>query len=88
MLSAANFIVGILLLRNTVDADYGLYVMAFSTLLLVSGVQGALIQGPMVVIAPKKTEDQRLQMVGGLFGLVIWAGTPIAVLSAASGANT
>ena len=83
MLSAANFIVGILLLRNTVDADYGLYVMAFSTLLLVSGVQGALIQGPMVVIAPKKTEDQRLQMVGGLFGLVIWAGTPIAVLSAA-----
>ena len=74
-------IVGILLLRNTTDADYGLYVMAFSTLILAQGIQGALVEGPMMVIGAKKSEEQRRTLAGGLFGLIGWAITPLGLLA-------
>ena len=91
LLSGANFLIGILLLRSTVDADYGLYVMAYSALVLVQGVQTALVDGPMMVIGAKKTELERGRMVGGLFGLLGWLIAPLALVTAAgialAGAN-
>ncbi|TAL57463.1 MAG: hypothetical protein EPN84_13675, partial [Legionella sp.] len=66
-LSAANFLVGLLLIRHTSDADYGHYVLGFSTLLLLTGMQGAYIGGPLSVLAPRKTPEQRRLMLATLY---------------------
>ncbi|MDO9452824.1 MAG: hypothetical protein Q7J29_08175 [Stagnimonas sp.] len=66
MLSATNFIVGLLLIRNASDQDYGHYVLAFSTLLLVTSFQGSLIGGPLAVLAPKRDAEAKRVMVASL----------------------
>lgn len=70
MLSAANFIAGLLLIRHTTDLDYGHYVLATSALLLMTGLQGAAINGPLTVIASRYEPGQRLQMVGAYHGML------------------
>jgi O-antigen/teichoic acid export membrane protein len=62
VLSAANFMGAVLMLRRVSDADYGLYVLITSALLLVTGMQDALISCPMQVIAAKKESSERLDM--------------------------
>ena len=62
LLSLANFIAGVLMLRRVSDADYGLYVLVTSALLLVTGMQIALISSPMAVMAAKKEACDRLGM--------------------------
>lgn len=52
LISAANFLAGLLLIRNVPDAAYGYYVLAITTLLLFSGVQASFINGPLAVLAP------------------------------------
>jgi len=66
MLSGANFLVGVLLVRYAGDADYGYYVLAQSAVLLLTGAQSSWINGPLAVLAPKKTEDERRGMVGAV----------------------
>lgn len=66
MLSGANFLVGVMLVRYAGDADYGYFVLAQSALLLLTGAQSAWINGPLAVIAPKKTEAERRHMVGAV----------------------
>lgn len=66
-LSAANFLVGLLLIRHTSDADYGHYVLGFTTLLLLTGMQGAYIGGPLSVLAPRKTPELKRQMLATLY---------------------
>ena len=66
-LSAANFLVGLLLIRHTSDADYGHYVLGFTTLLLLTGIQGSYIGGPLSVLAPRKTPEQKRQMLATLY---------------------
>lgn len=66
LLSGTNFLVGFLLIRFTSDADYGLYVLVQSGLLLLVSAQGAWISGPMAVIAPKKSPEGKRELVGAL----------------------
>lgn len=66
LLSAANFIVGILLIRYGPDDQYGLYILAFSTLQLLVAAQGAWVGGPLVVLAPKQTQERRRQMISSV----------------------
>lgn len=66
LLSLTNFLVGLLMLRRTDDVDYGLFVLATSTFLLLVGVQNSVVCGPAAVIATKKAPDQRLAMIGTL----------------------
>lgn len=66
MLSAANFLVGVMLVRYAGDADYGYFVLAQSAILLLTGAQGSWINGPLAVIAPKKSEAERRHMVGAV----------------------
>ncbi|MES2684728.1 MAG: hypothetical protein V4650_14505 [Pseudomonadota bacterium] len=66
MLSGANFLVGVLLVRYAGDADYGYYVLAQAAILLLAGAQGAWINGPLAVLAPKKTDIECYQMVGAV----------------------
>jgi O-antigen/teichoic acid export membrane protein len=66
IVSGASFIAGFLMIRYTTDADYGQFVLAQSTLLLLVGAQGAWTAGPLAVIAPTKTEETRRTMVGSI----------------------
>ena len=63
LLSAANFTVGLLLIRYAGNADYGYYVLAQSAVLLLISVQGAWISGPLAVLAPKRSEARRAEMI-------------------------
>jgi O-antigen/teichoic acid export membrane protein len=62
LLSAASFVGGVLMLRRVSDVDYGLYVLVTSALLLITGMQDALISSPMLVIAAKRKAPERLGM--------------------------
>ena len=68
VLSAANFAVGLLLIRYSPEEQYGYYVLAFSTIQLLFAAQGAWMTGPLAVLAPKKSETRRREMVGALDG--------------------
>ncbi len=74
LLSATNFTINLLLIRNTAPNEYGLYALAFSTILLFIGVQNAIVTTPMTVLGPKKNERDRARFVGELLPgqYVIW----------------
>lgn len=88
-LSAANFLVGLLLIRHTSDTDYGHYVLGFTTLLLLTGMQGAYIGGPLSVLAPCKSPEQKRLMLATLYKQsgrwISRIGFALAALSAALG---
>lgn len=66
LFSATNFAVGVLLIRRTPDAEYGLYVLAHSVILLTIGFQNALITTPMLVMAPKQEPSERQNFISTL----------------------
>jgi len=66
LLSATNFAVGILLIRRASEAEYGLYVLAHSAILLLIGFQNALITTPMSVMAPKQESSERRNFISTL----------------------
>jgi len=66
LLSATNFAVGILLIRRASEAEYGLYVLAHSAILLLIGFQNALITTPMSVMAPKQESNERQHFISTL----------------------
>ena len=66
MLSASSFIVGLLLVRLTSDAEYGYYVLILATVGLVTSLQGSFIGPPMVIRLTKSTREERANLIGGL----------------------
>jgi O-antigen/teichoic acid export membrane protein len=66
ILSAANFLLGLLLIRNTPDTQYGLYVLAQSTVLLMVSANGAYVGGPLSILGSKKSEEGRQAMIGAV----------------------
>jgi O-antigen/teichoic acid export membrane protein len=66
MLSASSFIVGLLLVRRTSDAEYGYYVLIFATVGLVTSLQGSFIGPPMVIRLTKANREERADLIGGL----------------------
>jgi O-antigen/teichoic acid export membrane protein len=66
MLSASSFIVGLLLVRRTSDAEYGYYVLIFATVGLVTSLQGSFIGPPMVIRLSKANREERADLIGGL----------------------
>lgn len=67
LLSGANFIAGFLMIRYTGDVNYGHFVIAQSTLLLIAAAQGAWVLAPLAVIAPTKAPPIRREMVGSIW---------------------
>lgn len=63
MLSAANFVVSLLLLRFAGAEQYGYFVLVQVTIALLVTVQGAWINGPLSVIAPRRGDIERDRMV-------------------------
>jgi O-antigen/teichoic acid export membrane protein len=66
LLSGANFLVGFILIRYTSDRDYGMYVLVTSTLLLLTTAQNAWLLGPLAVMAPRMSAEQRRGVIGAI----------------------
>ena len=66
VLSAANFIVGLLLIRRTSDADYGMFVLVQSAIMLLISGQMAWLSSPLAAPAPGKPAALRRLMVGSV----------------------
>ena len=66
VLSGANFLVGLLLIRQTSDVDYGLFVLVQSAITLLMSGQMAWLSSPLAVLAPGKAPALRRLMVGAV----------------------
>lgn len=67
LLSAGNFLVGLILIRRTSDAQYGAYVLIMTTIMLLSPLQAAFIQPEMVARMTTYGRPERATLVGGLY---------------------
>jgi O-antigen/teichoic acid export membrane protein len=65
-LSGANFLVSFMLIRRLGDDQYGYYVLATVTLLLLASLQGSFFQPPIVVALSRLDLPARQALVGGL----------------------
>jgi O-antigen/teichoic acid export membrane protein len=66
VLSATNFLIGILLIRYASDHDYALYVLVQSALLLLISVHNSWLTGPLVILTPGLSPDERWQTIGSV----------------------
>lgn len=68
LLSGASFIVGMLLIRHTTNAQYGYYVLVSTAILLMTSIQNAYIQPSMVVRITRAADDPQARgdFVGSL----------------------
>jgi len=66
MLSGANFVVGLLLIRYVTDVQYGYYVLAFNAIMLMTTLQGAFITTPLLIRISNSDEAEQRRWVGGL----------------------
>lgn len=66
MLSAANFAVGLVLIRFARTYDYSLYVLIQSALLLLTSAQSSWIAGPLAAVVPKKGPTEGRGMIGAI----------------------
>jgi O-antigen/teichoic acid export membrane protein len=67
MLSASNFIVGLLLVRRTTDMQYGYYVLVTTAVVLATTLQGSFIQPPMIIRLTRADRVGRSDLIGGLY---------------------
>lgn len=67
MLSGLNLLIGLAIIRLGAKADYGIYVQLFTLMLLAQGVQDALINAPMVAMAPKGRQRRLRAICAHLF---------------------
>ncbi len=68
ILSASNFIVGLLLVRRTADIQYGYYVLIITAILLATTLQNSFIQPPMVIKLTNSDKSERARLIGSLYG--------------------
>jgi len=66
VLSGANFIVGLLLIRQASDSDYGMFVLVQSAITLLISGQMAWLSSPLAVLAPGKAPGPRRLMIGSI----------------------
>lgn len=71
MLSLANFMVGILVVKYAAKSEYGMYVILFSIIGILGNYQNALVNTPLTVLAPKKESAEKCLFFSGL-GLGQW----------------
>ncbi len=67
LLSAASFAVGLLLIRHSTDLQYGYFILASSGLLLITSLQNAFLNPPLVNRITPLDRPARGDLVGGLY---------------------
>jgi len=66
LLSATNFLINVLLIRNVPAEEYGLFVLLNAALFLAIGLQNAIITTPLSVLAPKMRESEKALFIHSL----------------------
>jgi O-antigen/teichoic acid export membrane protein len=66
-LSAMNFVVGLILIRKTTNSDYGYFVLVSIGTSLLTGLQIAFIQPPLVIRMTKSSRSERADLIGGVY---------------------
>jgi len=66
MLSGANLLIGLILIRYTSETQYGYYVLAFNAMMLATTLQGTFINTPLVAMLPTMNDSTRGQWLGSL----------------------
>ena len=66
LLSCTNLLIKIWIARQLSKSDYGLYVVAFSTIFIFLSVQNALVNSPLTVLLPDKSDNKRKEFLSGL----------------------
>jgi len=82
--SAANFAVGLLLIRTLPTSEYGVFVLATTALYLSIGVENALVTAPMSVLAPKLTASDKKRFVDNLALTQLVIGASLVLVAAAT----
>jgi len=67
ILSASNFVVGLLLVRQTSDVQYGYYVLITTAILFGTTLQGSFIQPPTIIRLTHADARGRSDLIGGLY---------------------
>jgi O-antigen/teichoic acid export membrane protein len=66
LLSAANFAVGLILIRRSSDLQYGAYILASGAILLIVSLQNAFCGPPLAVRMGQLDKAARADLIGGL----------------------
>jgi O-antigen/teichoic acid export membrane protein len=87
LLSAGNFLVGLMLIRWAPQEQYGYYVLIVTAVLLLTALQGAFLQPSMVKCLASAEREERRDFVGGVYReqqqwLAVLAGLAAVVLAA------
>jgi O-antigen/teichoic acid export membrane protein len=69
LIGSSNFLIGILLARQLVPAQYGAYALAFEIFMVVSMAYSCLILEPMLVFGPSSYKENFRSYLGGLLWL-------------------
>jgi O-antigen/teichoic acid export membrane protein len=89
LLSGGNFIVGLVLLRSTSDAQYGYYILATSALLLAVSLQNAFFNPPLARRLPGLDSPATTALIAALYReqrrILAAAGVLATVLAGAFG---
>lgn len=67
LLSAANFAIGLILIRSTTDIQYGYYILASNAILLLASVQSAFFNPPLAIRLTRLDRLGRGELVGSLY---------------------
>jgi len=66
VLSGANFVIGIMLIRYATDHDYALYVLVQSAVLLTISLHNSWLTGPLAILTPRLGPDERWRTLGSV----------------------
>jgi O-antigen/teichoic acid export membrane protein len=67
LLSAASFVVGLILIRSTTDVQYGYYILASNAILLLVSLQTGFFNPPLAIRMNRLDRLGRGELVGGLY---------------------
>jgi O-antigen/teichoic acid export membrane protein len=86
LISAANFVTLVLLARGLSPSEFGAFVLAYTGLLLVNGLQGALVTGPHNIVGQAhRTSDYRSYTSSTAASQVVFALAAAALALLAAG---
>ena len=67
LLSAASFVIGLILIRSTSDVQYGYYILATNAILLLASLQNAFFNPPLAIRLHRLDNRGRGELVGSLY---------------------
>lgn len=78
LIGGSNFLIGILLARQLLPAQYGAYALAFEVFMVISLAYSCLILEPMLVFGPSTYKDSFKKY----FGVLLWMHLAVALITA------